>query len=104
MKKFTLYLGLNDKETKQQEFKTEEAIYIVGVILIDDFGLSGATIQTGYGIYKHDDGFVTKETTIIITLLDISDNTVNEIIDRLKSVFNQECILKEVSLVDFSFM
>ncbi len=104
MKKYTLYLGLNDSQSKSQTIPTEDAVNIVTALLIDEYQLAGATLQLATGIYKHDDGSIIKENTIIIILLDIDDSIINEIIDDLKIIFNQECILKEVCLVDYIFM
>ena len=51
IKKFTLYLGLNDKDTKRQEISTLEAYKVVSNLLAKDFG--GGTIFEAQGIYKH---------------------------------------------------
>lgn len=104
MKKYTLYLGLNDAETKSQIIPTEDAVNIVTALLVDEYSLPGATIQQGYGVYKHADGTIVKENTIIIIMLGIDDSIINEIIDDLKVIFSQECILKEVCFVDYAFM
>lgn len=104
MKKFTLYVGLNDAETKEQAFETEYALEVVKHLLIDEYDLQGATLQLADGIYKHRDGSIVTEKTVVIILLDIPDCTVNEIIDDLKIIFSQECVLKEVCFVDYSFM
>ena len=48
--KFNLYIGLNDKDTKQQEILTTDAYKIVGGIVGD------CTITEGKGLYTHTDG------------------------------------------------
>lgn len=90
MKKFTLYLGLNDKDKKTQLINTVEAYKIVNNIITSY--TDGATIFEASGIYKHEDGTVTIEKTLRIELLFIEKSTVLEIIKQLKMIFNQESI------------
>lgn len=62
--KFTLYLGLNDKDTKSQKIATVEAYKIVENLLKADF--DGATIFEATGLYKHENGtFVTKSPYVL---------------------------------------
>jgi len=104
MKKTTLYLGLNDSETKEQVITGVAAMDIINSLLLDEYNLSGATIHLGYGIYKHHDGSIVKENTIIIILMGIETEVIDSIIADLKIIFNQECILKEVCNVEYSFV
>ena len=55
MKKITLYIGLNDKDSKIQEISTLDAYKIVTKII----GV-GSTLTEGKGSYKHEDGTVVK--------------------------------------------
>ena len=91
MKKFTLYLGLNDKDTKVQEINTIEAYKIVTNLVTEYFG--GGTIFEANGIYKHDDGTIVTEKTLRIELMFTDKNTIIEFISILKKVFNQESII-----------
>ena len=54
MTKFTLYIGLNDKDTKRQEVQTLEAFKVSANIFKALTG--GATISEAQGIYTHDNG------------------------------------------------
>lgn len=54
MKKYTLYCGLNDKDTRRQEISTLEAAKMVRNACMSY--ADGATIFEADGIYKHDDG------------------------------------------------
>lgn len=90
MKKFTLYLGLNDKDKKIQLINTVEAYKIVNNIITSY--TDGATIFEANGIYKHENGTVTIEKTLRIELLFIKKSTVLEIVKQLKIIFNQESI------------
>ena len=98
MEKFTLYLGLNDKDTKTQKIDILEAYKIVNNILLKY--TDGATIFQANGIYKHDDGAVVVEQTLRIELLFVDKNTVKKIVDLLKITFNQESIIVQTQKID----
>lgn len=91
MKKITLYIGLNDKDSKVQEVSTLDAYKMVSNII----GV-GSTITEGRGIYKHDDGTVVSEVSLIVELLDF-DNTlskgwVKNKVEMIKAMLNQESV------------
>lgn len=91
MKKITLYVGLNDKDTKLQEVKTLDAYKMVSNLI----GV-GCTITEGRGIYKHEDGTVVSEVSLIVELLDF-DNTlskgwVKSKVEQIKTILNQESV------------
>ena len=90
MKKFTLYLGLNDKDKKIQLINTLECYKIATNIIMAY--TNGATIFEANGIYKHNNGEFTIEKTLRIELLFIEKEQVMEIVNELKRVFNQESI------------
>lgn len=90
MNKFTLYLGLNDKDKKVQLINTLEAYKICNNILMHY--TDGATIFEANGIYKHENGEFTIEKTLRIELLFVDKKTVLNIVDDLKKAFNQESI------------
>lgn len=85
MLKFTLYVGLNDKDSKKQEISTLEAYKIINKLLLNY--TDGATIFEATGIYKHDDGTFTTEKTLRIELLFIDRAVVLEIVEQLKKDF-----------------
>lgn len=91
MRKITLYVGLNDKDTKLQEVKTLDAYKMVSNVI----GV-GSTITEGRGIYKHEDGTVVSEVSLIVELLDF-DNTlskewVKSKVEQIKTILNQESV------------
>lgn len=98
MEKFTLYLGLNDKDTKTQKINTLEAYKIVTNLLAADFG--GGTIYEARGIYKHDDGTIVTETTLRIEILFTTRGQVLDLIATLKKLFNQESVALQVENID----
>ena len=65
--KFTLYMGLNDQDSKRQEISTIEEYKIASNMLAATFG--GGTIFEAEGIYKHDDGSIVIEKTLRIEIL-----------------------------------
>lgn len=98
MEKYTLYLGLNDKDKKQQLISTVEAYKICNNILLHY--TNGATVFEANGIYKHDDGTFTIEKTLRIELLFVNQNTIDKIVNDLKQAFNQESIAIQRQVVD----
>ena len=90
MRKFTLYMGLNDKDTKNQKISTVEA-YKIAINIIKAF-TEGGTIFEAHGFYTHQDGSVTIEPTLRIELMFIEKSTVQAIVNQLKTAFNQESI------------
>lgn len=91
MKKITLYIGLNDKDSKVQEVSTIDAYKMVS----NTIGV-GSTITEGRGIYKHEDGTVVSEVSLIVELLDF-DNTLSkgwlkDKVEQIKVILNQESV------------
>lgn len=90
MTKYTLYMGLNDKDSKQQMISTVEAYKIVSNLVSQMF--DGGTIYEADGVYKHDDGTIVIEKTLKIELLFAEQKDVKDFCETLKRVFNQESI------------
>lgn len=101
MKRYTLYLGLNDKDTKTQKIDTIEAYKVCENMCTDFF--DGATIFDAKGIYKHDDNTIVIENTLRIEILEFDNSiveNVREFVRILKSVFNQESIAVNIEVVN----
>lgn len=98
IKKFTLYLGLNDKDTKVQQISTLEAYKIVSNLISADFG--GGTIFEAKGIYKHEDGTIVTETTLRIELLFAEEIQVKELVCTMKKLFNQESVAVQQEVIN----
>lgn len=97
-KKFTLYLGLNDKDQKVQLIETSKAYDMVSFILLNK--VEGATIFQAQGLYKHDDGQKVVENTFRIELLFTDEETVRSIVNTLKDVFNQESVAVQIEEIN----
>ena len=102
IKKFTLYLGLNDKDTKVQMISTLEAYKVVSNILAKDF--DGGTIFEAQGIYKHDDGTIVIEKTLRIEILFAELPQIKILVELLKKMFNQESIAVQEENIESSLM
>lgn len=95
---YTLYVGLNDKDTHTQKIGTIEAYKLVENIICQF--TNGATIYEARGIYKHEDGTITYENTLRVELMFIDIENVYKIIDTLKISLNQESIALQTQNID----
>lgn len=102
MKKFTIYLGLNDKDTKKQEMETIEAYKLLNKIILNDF--DGATIYSADGIFKHDNGEIVIEKTFKAELFTDNETSVKNLCNTLKVVFNQESVILQSEVVTSEFI
>lgn len=96
--KYSLYIGLNDKDTKTQKVDTLEA-YKILCNLLKSYNVEGFTVYNAHGFYVHDDGSFTVENTLKVELMFIEEKKVDDIIKQLKTIFNQESIIKQVEEV-----
>ena len=96
--KFTLYVGLNDKDSKIQEITTLEAYKIINNLLLAY--TNGATIFEAVGIYKHDDGTFVTENTLRIELMFVEKSAVKEIVENIKKILNQESVAVQREVVE----
>ena len=98
MKKYTLYMGLNDKDSKVQQISTLEAYKIVSNLVAKEF--DGGTIYEADGIYKHEDGNIVVEKTLKIELLFAEESKVKRFCETLKAMFNQESIAVQMEEIN----
>lgn len=85
--KYTLYIGLNDKDSKMQEVSTLDAYKIVGALVGD------CTIQEARGLYTHADGTTVLENTLIVQIIDFSGKMeIAPIVETIKTTLNQESV------------
>lgn len=91
MKKITFYIGLQDKDTKTELIKYEEACKIIAN------RLELFTITKAQGCYKYEDNSLCSENTLIVTVFEsYSDNYIKVLVNDFKLDFNQECIGVEI--------
>ena len=85
-----IYVGLNDSTEKRQLLETEKYISVLrNVCYAYGTPFSFAVEEGGY---IHENGEYTKETTLVLTLIDVRKSTVNEIAKDLCSFFHQESV------------
>ena len=85
-KRYTLYIGLKDKDTKKQEIPTDKVKNIVKKVCGD------CSIFEGNGYYTHDDGTEVTEPTLKVELLFKDNEVVINFAKLLKAELNQESI------------
>lgn len=87
---YKLYIGLKDKDTKKQKIPTFLAARQIEKTVCDYIG--GATIYRARGCYKHENGQVVRENTVIVETSCDNEQVVLECVKTLKVKFNQESI------------
>ena len=86
-----VYIGLNDSETRKQEFETNRYISVLKRVCVK-YGVP-FSFDVINGGYIHDDGEYTEEKTIVLTFIDVDQETVDEIAKDLCVFFHQESVL-----------
>ena len=89
--KYTVIIGMNDKDSKPQLLLTEKINELVKIVCS---GYQRPFCYTiGQGSYYHHDNTVTLEKNISLMLADISEEQVNEIAKDLCLFLNQESVM-----------
>lgn len=90
--KFTLYVGLNDKNTRVQEFSIEEAKNIISKEFAEN-EIEGATFLGAEGIYTYkSDNTTEKENSFKIEILFASKKQIENAVAGIKTKLNQESV------------
>ena len=90
-KNYNLFLGLNDKDSKKQEFATLDAYKIASKLATKKF--DGCTITQSQGYYRDSNNNLILENTLQIQIATNNKKAIFEYCKLLKTIFNQECIL-----------
>ena len=98
IEKTTLFIGLNDKDSKQQHFTELEASKIVSKILIKN-GFD-CTISEAMGVYTHSDNSIVIEKSLRVELLFCHREKIIPVIPELKAILNQESIAVQFEKID----
>jgi|GEM_PF-980328 len=99
--KYTMYIGLNDKETYEQIVSNEEAERIVTEIALNHVG--GFTLTQGKGAYKDEDDVITYENSLIVAFSDASEDQMKAIMDDILVSLNQNAVLIEKKETVYTF-
>lgn len=104
MRKTTLYIGLNDKDSKMPVMDVLPARDLVARLLLNA-GIGGATISEAVGIYTHENGAgVVIEKTIRAELLDTPAEKIKMAVADIKKTLNQESVLVENTTIQADFV
>lgn len=98
MIKTTLYIGLNDKDTKTQLMDKK---YVISRL---DYYFNAYTLIEANGRYKYSDGDIFNELTLIVVITGYDKQQIRTICKELKAELNQECIMVETQALDVDFM
>lgn len=101
MKKYTLCVGLFDKDSKRQEINTLDAYKIACNLFARHTG--GATITEGRGIYTHENGEIVIEPSLVCMVYGATLEAVEAVAAALKIALNQESIAIECTEVNSWF-
>ena len=100
--KYTLYVGMNDKDSQEQTYGLNEAKQVMFMIVRKYTG--GCTFYEAEGCWYDDEKKVTfTEKTLVCVLLDTTQEAVKSIMDEALKVFNQSSILLETEEVRGAF-
>ena len=92
-----IYVGLNDAVEKKQLMETEKYISVLRNVC-HAYGIP-FSFGVEEGGYIHENGEYTRETTLVLTLIDVEKGIVNEIAKDLCTFFHQESVLITESMV-----
>ena len=104
MTRYTLTIGLFDKDTKKQKISSDIAIRIVSDIIVNTIGYG--TVYQGNGIYTHNNGSIVIEPSIVFFVdgeKDLKDK-VKTLAWQIKKALNQESIMLEETAVKMEFI
>lgn len=104
MRRYTLTIGLFDKDTKRQKISTDIAIRIVSDLVVNVIGYG--TVHTGNGIYTHNNGSIVVEPSIVFFVdgeKDLKDKVKN-LAWQIKKALNQESVMLEETAVKMEFI
>ncbi|MBQ9432692.1 MAG: DUF3574 domain-containing protein [Synergistaceae bacterium] len=100
--KYTLYLGMNDKDTNQPTYGLSEAKQVMFMIVQKYTG--GCTFYEAEGCwYDEEKKAMLSEKTLVCVFLDTESQAVKNIMDEALTTFNQSSILLETGEVRGAF-
>ena len=104
MTRYTLTIGLFDKDTKRQKISTDIAIRIVSDLVVNVIGYG--TIHTGNGIYTHVNRSIVIEPSLVFFVDGEKDlkNKVKILAWQIKKALNQESVMLEETAVKMEFI
>ena len=86
-----IYVGLHDKDSREQRYETDRYKAVLKNVCRNYH--TPFSLQVIEGGYFHDDGTWVDENTLLITLIGTPQKTVYEIAKDVCSFFNQESVM-----------
>ena len=104
MTRYTLTIGLFDKDTKRQKISTDIAIRIVSDLVVNVIGYG--TIHNGNGIYTHINGQIVVEPSIIYFVdgEEEEESKIKSLAWMIEKALNQERVMLAESAVKLEFI
>ena len=104
MTRYTLTIGLFDKDTKKQKISSDMALRIISDLVVQTVGYG--TIHNGNGIYTHNNGSIVIEPSIVFFVDGENDlkNKVKTLAWQIKKALNQESVMLEETAVKMEFI
>ena len=92
MTKYTLNIGLNDKDSITQEISEIESCSRI-IESLNESLIGGYTIYNAQGFYTHKNGIQANEKTIIVEIVNEKKEKILKACNSIKKKLNQESIL-----------
>lgn len=104
MTRYTLTIGLFDKDTKRQKISSDMALKIVSDLVVQTVGYG--TIHNGNGIYTNTNGQIVFEPSIVYFVdgEEEEENKIKSLAWMIKKALNQESVMLEESAVKMEFI
>lgn len=99
--KYTMYIGLNDKDTYTQLIPYEEAEKKVSGIALKY--VDGFTELSAKGTYKDEKGIITHENSLVFEFSSATDQQMKAVMNEVLKELNQNSILVEKQNVNREF-
>ncbi|MBS7309518.1 MAG: hypothetical protein KIG27_07195, partial [Oscillospiraceae bacterium] len=97
-----IYIGLNDLSTNTQLFESEKYIRVLRNVCYSYKVPFSFQVQEGGYIYES--GEYARETSLVLTLIDVDKTVVNDIAKDLCAFFHQESVLVTESHLQAHFV
>ncbi len=97
-----IYIGLNDLNTNTQLFENEKYVRVLRNVCYSYRVPFSFHVQEGGYIYEN--GEYARETSLVVTLIDVEKDIVNDIAKDLCAFFRQESVLVTESRIQAHFV
>ncbi len=89
--KYTIMIGLNDKDTYEQKFSTDTLVNMIRIVC-KNYKVA-FSLTRNEGGYIHENGHFTQENSLALSLIGATQANVDEIAADLCAIFHQESVI-----------